>query len=104
MKQLFNSRKTLYVVFGIVLVSIFSLTIVYAALSTVLKISGNAEVIASSWNIYLDNVELMSGSCSSNMPVVVDKTTISFSTTLKNPGDYYVFTVDVINSTMYLII
>ena len=98
MKKLFSNRKTLYVVFGIVLVSIFSLTIVYAALSTVLKISGNAEVIASSWNIYLDNVELMSGSCSSNMPVVVDKTTISFSTTLKNPGDYYVFTVDVINS------
>ena len=37
-----NSRKTLYLIIGLLLLSICSLTIVYAALSAVLRISGNS--------------------------------------------------------------
>ena len=44
-----SSKKTLYLVLGLLLLSICSLTIVYAALSAVLRISGNSEVVASNW-------------------------------------------------------
>ena len=98
MKRIFNDRKTLYFVLAIVMVCIFTLTIVYAALNTVLKITGNAEVVASSWDIYLDNIHLVGGSATTGKPTITNKTTASFTTTLSKPGDYYMFTIDVVNN------
>ena len=93
-----NSKKTLYVILVILLLSICSLTIVYAALSTVLKITGNTEVVASNWDIYLDNVQVKNGSVSASKPVITNKSTLSFDVDLNKPGDYYEFTVDVVNN------
>ena len=92
-----RDRKTLYMILSIVLISIFSLTIVYAALSVTLNITGNAEVVASSWNIHLDNVKVTSGSVSGTTPSITTPRTASFSTTLNMPGDFYEFTIDVVN-------
>ena len=94
----YPNRKVLYTVLGIVMASVLTLTVVYAALSTTLNINGNAEVTAASWDIYLDNVMLNSGSATSNIPTITDKTTAIFSTTLTKPGDYYMFTIDVVNN------
>ena len=94
---LLKERKTLYLVLSIVLISVFSLTIVYAALSVTLNIQGNAEVVASSWDIHLDNIKVTSGSVSGTDPSITSSRTASFSTTLNNPGDFYEFTVDVVN-------
>ena len=63
-------RKTLYIILSIVMVSVLTLTVVYAALSTTLNINGNAEVSAASWDIYLDNVTLNSESATSNVPTI----------------------------------
>ena len=93
-----NNRKTLFTVLTIILVSIFGLTVVYAALSTVLNISGNAEVVASSWDIYLDNVKVTNGSVSTDVPSIRTNNSLEFTTTLNTPGDYYEFTVDVVNN------
>ena len=71
---LYIDRKTLYIVLGIILVSILSLSIVYAALFTTLNIDGNAEVSAANWDIYLDNVQLNSNSVTSNLPTISNKT------------------------------
>ena len=92
------NRKILCIVLCVVFVFVLALTIVYAALATTLNISGNAEVIASNWDIYLDNVQLMSGSVNKDLPIINDKRTVSFSVNLINPGDYYMFTVDVVNN------
>ena len=92
-----TDRKTLYMILGIVMVSVLTLTVVYAALSTTLNINGNAEVSAVNWDIYLDNVQLNSGSATTNVPTITDKTTASFTTTLTKPGDFYEFTIDVVN-------
>ena len=62
------NRKILCIVLCVVFVFVLALTIVYAALATTLNISGNAEVIASNWDIYLDNVQLMSGSVNKDLP------------------------------------
>ena len=92
-----RDRKTLYMILSIVLISIFSLTIVYAALSVTLNIQGNAEVVASTWDIHLDNVKVTDGSVSGTDPSITSPTTATFSTTLNMPGDFYEFTIDVVN-------
>ena len=92
-----RDRKTLYMILSIVLISIFSLTIVYAALSVTLNIQGNAQVVASSWDIHLDNVKVTSGSVSGTEPSITSPTTASFTTALNMPGDFYEFTIDVVN-------
>ena len=84
-----KDRKALYMILGILLVSISSLTIVYAALSVTLNIVGNAEVVSSSWDIHLDNVKVTSGSVSGTAPTITGGTTATFSTTLTTPGDFY---------------
>ena len=93
-----RDRKTLYMILSIVLISIFSLTIVYAALSVTLNIQGNAEVVASKWDIHLDNVKVTSGSVNGTDPSITTPTTATFSTTLNMPGDFYEFTIDVVNN------
>ena len=92
-----RDRKTLYMILSIVLISIFSLTIVYAALSVTLNIQGNAQVVASTWDIHLDNVKVTNGSVSGTEPSITSPTTATFSTTLNMPGDFYEFTIDVVN-------
>ena len=93
-----TDRKNLYMVLSIVIISVLTLTVVYAALSTTLNITGNAEVTAASWDIYLNNIKLNSSSATTTSPTISNKTTASFSTTLTEPGDFYEFTVDVINN------
>ena len=100
MKRLnFNikDRKVLYGILGIVLVSVFSLTIAYAALNAVLTISGSAQVSSADWDVHFDNVKVISGSVSGDEPRITSPTTATFSTTLNMPGDYYEFTIDVVN-------
>ena len=72
MNNIFNAdRKILYIVLCIVFVFVSTLTIVYAALSSSLNITGNSEVVASNWDIYLDNIQLMSSSVTKNVPTIV---------------------------------
>ena len=96
LQNLFQNRKTLYFTLYIVLISVLSLTIVYAALSVTLNITGSTEVTASNWNIHLANPEVKSGSVNSNVPTISGNN-LSFSANLTIPGDYYEFTVDVVN-------
>ena len=57
-----TDRKTLYIILAIVIASVLTLTVVYAALSTTLNINGQAEISAANWDIYLDNVQLNNNS------------------------------------------
>ena len=91
-----RDRKMLYTVLSILIVSVLTLTVVYAALSTTLNINGNAEVTAANWDVYLDNAQLNSQSATQVVPTISNKTTASFSTTLSKPGDFYEFTIDVV--------
>ena len=93
----FRRRKILYLILIIVIVSVFTLSIAYAALGAVLAISGSSEVEASNWDIYLDNVEVKTGSVSANAPAISGNSTLAFDIDLNLPGDFYEFTVDVVN-------
>ena len=93
----FKDRKILYMVLGIILVSVFSLTMVYAALSVTLNIIGSADVVSASWDIKLANPRVTDGSVTTDAPTISGNT-LTFNTTLSIPGDYYEFTVDVVNN------
>ena len=93
-----RNRKALYMILGILLVSTLSLTIVYAALSVTLNITGSADISAASWDVHLDNVKVTSGSVSGIEPTITGGTTATFSTSLTTPGDFYEFTIDVVNN------
>ena len=92
-----KDRKVLTLGLCLVAICVFTLTIAYAALNAILTISGNAEVIASDWNIYLANPKVTNGSVSDELPVISNNSTLSFNVELNLPGDFYEFTVDVIN-------
>ena len=96
-QNLLQDRKTLYLVLCIAVVSVFTLSIAYAAMSAVLEIHGNSEVVASSWNIHLENVKVKSGSVSANAPSISGTSSVGFDVELNMPGEFYEFTVDVVN-------
>ena len=100
MKRLnFNikDRKVLTLGLCLVVVCVFTLTIAYAALNAVLTISGNARVSAADWDIYLANPKVTNGSATTIVPSIKTSSTVEFSTTLSMPGDFYEFTIDVVN-------
>ena len=99
MKQIFNfkDRKTLGVMLTLVVICVFTLSIAYAALVTTLSISGAAEVVASNWDIHLANPKVKGGSATTTVPTITSGSSLSFNTTLNIPGDFYEFTVDVVN-------
>ena len=95
MDRLIN-RKVLSLTLCIILISVFTLTIAYAALSVTLNIVGSAEISDASWNIKFSNIKVNSASVSIS-PKITNNTTLTFSANLENPGDFYKFTVDIVN-------
>ena len=101
MKKLnFNikDRKILTLGLCLILVCVFTLTIAYAALNAVLTIQGTAQVSSADWDIHLANPKVTTGSATTTAPTIKTSSTMDFSTTLNMPGDFYEFTVDVVNS------
>ena len=58
MKKRRTSKRVLYITLSVMIISVFTLTIAYAVLSTTLNITGSAEISGSSWNISINKVNL----------------------------------------------
>ena len=80
MSKLLYKRKTLYLILCVIVIFIFTLSIAYATLSATLNITGSTEISSSSWDIYLDNVEVKSGSVEANVPEISGNDTLLFDT------------------------
>ena len=92
-----RDRKVLYIVLCFIMISVFTLTIAYAALSVTLTIQGSARVTSSDWDIYLGNQKIEESSVADST-LSVDGTEANFNATFNIPGDYYEFTIDIINA------
>ena len=92
-----KNKKFLYIILTVIVISIFTLTVVYAALSTQLTINGNADVVGSTWDVHLENPVVTSGSVSDTLPTITNSSNATFNATLNVPGDFYEFTIDVVN-------
>ena len=93
-----KDRKVLTLGLCLVAVCVFTLTIAYAALNAVLTIQGSAQVTSSNWDVHLENPKVTNGSATTTVPTLTTGKSLTFSTTLNMPGDFYEFTVDVVNS------
>ena len=92
-----RKNKTIYIIF--VFVGLFCISIGYAAINRTLNITGNSEVKENTWDIHFENLQVSTGSVTATTPPTVNGTnpSIGFSFQLDLPGDFYEFTVDVVN-------
>ena len=104
MKRINIDRKILYVIFIILLFLIVSLTVIYAALSVVLNITGIGVLNASNWNILLSNssnnkyANSCTGSATYTNPVITGTTIAGYSVSLAKPGDSVILFFDINNN------
>ena len=95
----FNKKRSYFFIFLFLLVC--SVGLGYAAISTTLSIDGSAEFKDARWIVYFDNLNVTTGSITATTPAsITNTTTVSFGAKLaklENPGDFYEFTVDVVN-------
>ena len=84
----------------ILLFLIIGISIGYSSLSTTLNINGNTVIEKASWDVHFENLEKVVGSESATQEALIDssKTLIEYIVLLLEPGDFYEFTVDIVNS------
>ena len=87
----------------IVFILLVSISMGYAAIKTDLSINGTGNIKDNTWNVYFNNLNVTQGSASlssGDSAATIDNTTrtaVNYTITLQ-PGDFYEFTVDVVNS------
>ena len=91
-----NSNKNIVL---IMLMFLFCISVGYAAINRMLNITGSSEILKNTWDIYFENVQVVNGSVDATLPVIdaATKSTVNFNVVLNLPGDFYEFTVDVVN-------
>ena len=100
-KRFEGKKKIKYI--AIVFVVILMMTLGYSMLKETLNINGSNKIKKNSWIIYFDNVDIASDSVKNDDTIYdaritnTEKNNIQFSANLKNPGDFYEFTVYTVN-------
>ena len=83
-----------------VLVLILLLGIGFAALTATLKIDGTVNVAKTTWDVHFENVSITEGSVTANPAPTSNNTTtteMTYTINFTKPGDFYEFTVDIVN-------
>ena len=93
-----NKKRKVF--FTIILVVIACLVVGYAVLSTTLNINGTSSVKGNTWDVHFANIHITDGSTTGNTKeaTITNPTLVEFNINLDKPGDYYEFTVDVVNA------
>ena len=83
----------------ILLLLVVGISVGYAALTTTLNINGSTTIEKASWDIHFENLVKSDGTVPATMEASIDstKTLIEYTVMLTKPGDYYEFTVDMVN-------
>lgn len=99
-KQEYKDKKIKkYIGLILLVLLLMGVTIGFALLSTTLNINGISQIEASKWDIHFDNLEPSSDSVTPDVEAYItdDGLNINYTVTLDKPGDFYEFTVDVVN-------
>ena len=97
-----NNKKTIY---GIIFILICLVGIGYAAIVSNISITGTAKIKTNTFDVHFENITLTNGSVEINTTAgdsaatiePTNRTRIDYSVTLEKPGDFYEFTVKVVN-------
>ena len=93
-----NKKKKMSLM--IVLLLITFLEIGYAAIVSNLEIKGYSQIKSSSFDVHFENMIIKSGSVEAITNATIEstnRTRIDYSVIFEKPGDFYEFTVDVVN-------
>ena len=83
----------------VVLLLLVGIGIGYAVLNTTLNITGKSSISKNTWDVHFENVQIIDGSVEAvKVPTIENSTTVDFEAQLNLPGDFYEFTVDVVNN------
>ena len=94
-------RRTNYYYFVLILIVLFCISAGYAVLNKTLSINGNTEVKQNTWDLHFENIQVRNESVNADSLPIIDnstKTSVSFNVDLNVPGEFYEFTVDVVNA------
>ena len=92
-------RKKEHTIKSAIINIILLLGLGYALLQQDLNIAGTTRLNNPTWDIYWDNVVVSDGSVSASTPEInSSETTVSYTVTLNEPGDFYEFSVDAVNA------
>lgn len=84
---------------SIIIILILFISIGFAALTSNLNILSNVTFLPQSFNIYFDNLQVNQKSSNLDNPTLSnDDTTVTFTSTINEPGDFYEFSFDVVNA------
>ena len=92
-----------YVSVLVLILLLLGVTVGFSALSTSLNITGTSKIKVATWDVHFENVEETTGSVdATTAPTIstnngVAGTKITYAVELTTPGDFYEFTVDVVN-------
>ena len=99
-----RQKTSQILVIAILSVAILTMSIGFATMAQNLTINGNAHVTGSVWNVSFDtaaaNTVVTSGSVTENKPTVTG-TSVSFDVTFNTFGQFYEFTIPVVNYGTY---
>ena len=91
-----RKNKSIYVI--LVILVLLGVSLGYAAINRTLNIIGNSEVKQNTWDIHFENIQVKKGSVEATKPIINNiNLSIEFNFLLNLPGDFYEFTVDVVN-------
>ena len=70
----------------------------YAVIRSEMKVNGSARVINANWNVHFSGISITQGSVTATTPASITAAdTVEFAVPLTNPGDFYEFSVNVVN-------
>ncbi|MBO5139015.1 MAG: hypothetical protein J6B89_05215 [Bacilli bacterium] len=103
---MFNRRRKSYhkkqnFIFGvIILLILIGMGVGFSYLNANLSINGSTMVSKNTWDVHFQNLIVDSKSADASTPATIDSTGtgVRFSVNLDKPGDFYSFTVDVLNA------
>ena len=95
-----KDKKKKYLSIVILLLLVVGITVGYAALTANLSINGTSTIGVADWEVRFANLSVSENSVEpvSDPELSEDGLTITYSVNLATPGDFYEFTVDVVNS------
>ncbi len=95
-KYRYNPKSAFFFLFLFLFLGSF--TMGYAFLTKELSIEGSSTLIGAAWDIHFENIQVKSGSMTpTTAATITNPTTVEFGIDFENPGDFYEFTVDVVN-------
>ena len=84
----------------LLIVLLLCITIGFSVLSSTLNINGTSTINVPGWDVHFANVNVSSGSVNATTPPSITDggLTINYAVSLEQPGQYYEFTVQIVNS------